>query len=56
MRDDFDLKTKDTLASRVGYRCSNPGCRQPTGRPRYAPRRYTVALLRQWKQSHRRAH
>ncbi|GAB6275432.1 MAG: hypothetical protein STSR0004_23000 [Peptococcaceae bacterium] len=27
MRDDFDLKIKETLAKRVGYRCSNPNCR-----------------------------
>jgi hypothetical protein len=29
-RDDFTDKTKDRLAKRVGYRCSNPGCRRPT--------------------------
>lgn len=26
-RDDFLPKTKDLLAKRVGYRCSNPSCR-----------------------------
>jgi len=103
MRDDFDLKTKETLAKRVGLRCSNPDCRQLTsgpqedptkvlnigvaahitaaseGGPRYDPgltsqerrfvdngiwlcqncaklvdndvQRYTVALLREWKQT-----
>ena len=33
MRDDFDAKTKDLLAKRVGYRCSNPNCRQLTSGP-----------------------
>ena len=33
MRDDFDEKTKDLLAKRVGYRCSNPNCRQLTSGP-----------------------
>jgi len=35
--DDFALKTKDTLARRVGIRCSNPNCRQPTSGPRIDP-------------------
>lgn len=35
MRDDFTLQTKELLAKRVGYRCSNPGCRQPTSGPRW---------------------
>ena len=39
MRDDFDLKTKETLARRVGYRCSNPGCRRLTSGPRSDPAR-----------------
>src|SRR5437879_766949 len=33
MRDDFAPATKDILAKRVGYRCSNPGCRQQTSGP-----------------------
>ena len=33
MRDDFAAATKDLLARRVGFRCSNPGCRQPTSGP-----------------------
>jgi len=34
MRDDFTQQTVDTLAKRVGVRCSNPGCRQLTTGPR----------------------
>jgi hypothetical protein len=30
VRDDFSKRTIDTLAKRVGYRCSNPGCRTQT--------------------------
>ncbi len=30
MRDDFSQKTKNILASRVGWRCSNPSCRKLT--------------------------
>lgn len=30
MRDDFSQKTKDILAKRVGYHCSNPDCRHMT--------------------------
>lgn len=30
MRDGFTQKTKDLLANRVGWRCSNPNCRQAT--------------------------
>lgn len=37
MRDDFSLKTKELLAKRVAYRCSNPGCRQPTSGPQEDP-------------------
>lgn len=37
MRDDFSSATKDILAKRVGYRCSNPGCRQPTSGPQTDP-------------------
>ena len=34
MRDDFTKPTIETLAKRVGYRCSNPNCRQLTSGPR----------------------
>ena len=34
MRDDFSPAVCDALAKRVGIRCSNPGCRQPTSGPR----------------------
>lgn len=37
MRDDFNAATKDLLARRVGFRCSNPGCRQPTSGPQADP-------------------
>lgn len=30
LRDDFSPKTKDILAKRVGFRCSNPNCRKLT--------------------------
>ena len=33
MRDNFSARVKDLLAKRVGYRCSNPSCRQPTSGP-----------------------
>jgi len=33
MRDDFATPVKETLAKRVAFRCSNPGCRQPTSGP-----------------------
>jgi len=33
MRDDFDKKTKITLAQRVGFKCSNPNCRKLTTGP-----------------------
>ncbi len=33
MRDDFNVKTKQLLAERVGYRCSNPHCLQLTSGP-----------------------
>jgi hypothetical protein len=32
-RDDFPISVKELLAKRVGYRCSNPSCRQPTSGP-----------------------
>ncbi len=36
-RDNFSSSTKDLLARRVGMRCSNPNCRQPTCGPRDTP-------------------
>ncbi len=30
MRDDFLQSTKDLLANRVGWKCSNPNCRKAT--------------------------
>lgn len=39
MRDDFTQSTKELLARRVGFRCSNPGCRKPTSGPQDDPRR-----------------
>ena len=33
-RDDFSQKTKDILAKRVGYNCSNPDCMRPTVGPK----------------------
>lgn len=38
MRDDFSAATKDLLAKRVGFRCSNPECRQSTSGPQADPR------------------
>jgi len=37
MRDDFTINTKDILAKRVGYRCSNPTCQKPTTGPQSDP-------------------
>ena len=37
MRDEFSATTKDLLAKRVGFKCSNPGCRQPTSGPQADP-------------------
>ena len=37
MRDDFTLDTKETLAKRVGFRCSNPNCRKLTSGPSVDP-------------------
>src|SRR5579864_232851 len=37
MRDEFKLESKDILAKRVGMRCSNPNCRQPTSGPQSDP-------------------
>lgn len=33
MRDNFSVKTKNILAGRVGYLCSNPNCKKPTYGP-----------------------
>lgn len=33
MREEFTVATKDLLARRVGFLCSNPECRQPTSGP-----------------------
>lgn len=37
MRDDFNAATKELLARRVGFKCSSPGCRQPTSGPQADP-------------------
>jgi hypothetical protein len=37
MRDDFSTTTKDLLAKRVGFRCSNPECQKPTSGPQDDP-------------------
>lgn len=37
MRDDFPSGTKDELAKRVAFLCSNPRCRQPTSGPQTGP-------------------
>src|SRR5712691_8601743 len=37
MRDDFTGATRDLLAKRVGFKCSNPGCRQATSGPQADP-------------------
>jgi len=37
LRDDFEPKTKETLALRVGCRCSNPKCRKLTNGPQTNP-------------------
>src|SRR5713101_7033757 len=39
MRDDFPAQAKEVLAKRVGYRCSNPTCRQLTSGPHDDPAR-----------------
>jgi hypothetical protein len=39
MREEFSAATKDLLARRVGFRCSNPGCRQSTSGPQADPSR-----------------
>ena len=35
VRDDFTPAVKDVLAKRVGFRCSNPTCRQLTSGPQF---------------------
>lgn len=40
-RDDFSARTKDTLAKRVGFRCSNPNCRKLTCGPNDDPQKVT---------------
>ena len=37
MRDDFDKETKETLARRVSFLCSNPKCNKPTSGPQTDP-------------------
>lgn len=37
MRDDFLIATKELLAKRVGFQCSNPQCGQPTSGPQENP-------------------
>jgi len=37
VRDEFDDKTKEMLARRVGFRCSNPNCRKLTSGPQTDP-------------------
>jgi hypothetical protein len=37
MRDEFSGPTKDLLAKRVGFRCSNPECQRPTSGPQSDP-------------------
>ena len=39
MRHEFSIQVKDTLAKRVGMRCSNPNCRQLTSGPQEDPAR-----------------
>ena len=37
MRDDFNSATKELMAKRVGFKCSNPGCPQTTAGPHEDP-------------------
>jgi hypothetical protein len=37
VRDEFTVGIKEELAKRVGFLCSNPGCRQPTSGPQSTP-------------------
>ncbi len=41
MRDDFTKKTKEILAKRVGFLCSNPNCRKPTSGPNSDQNKFT---------------
>ena len=40
-RDDFSKRTKDLLAKRVGYKCSNPNCRKTTCGATNNPERFS---------------
>ena len=40
-RDDFSEQTKQLLAKRVGYRCSNPNCQKPTSGSNLDPNKAT---------------
>lgn len=40
-RDDFNQGVKETLARRVGVKCSNPNCRRPTSGPQEDPTKST---------------
>lgn len=40
-RDDFNQGVKETLARRVGVKCSNPNCRKPTSGPQEDPTKST---------------
>lgn len=42
MRDDFPRVTIEVLAKRVGQRCSNPNCRQPTSGPHTEPSKSVI--------------
>jgi hypothetical protein len=37
MRDEFSKKTRDILAQRVNWKCSNPACQNPTSGPHTSP-------------------
>lgn len=39
MRDDFSARTKEILAKRVAYKCSNPSCAKTTSGPQENPTR-----------------
>ncbi len=44
MRKEFNKKTKDELAKRVGYRCSNPNCRKLTIGPRSSTKNKSMSI------------
>ena len=59
MRDDFSQRTKDLLANRVGWKCSNPNCRKATrgagiGKENIinigVASHITIAKLKKWKE------